>query len=274
MTGAGGDFLGLGLPTMMERLVLGAIERCLDVARQKAIARDGESQRRLDWRGNLSVLRDVLVERNYKASTADKYMACVSRFLRSVRCCRPQELRDDDVLEFLDELRQSGRGNATLRLHLCALRTVFDRLLELGITADIKHAPRPLQRRPATEEEVRQLMIASPPGRDRLVIDMLNRSKLRPGQLRLLAARTDESLSSGTWDGARKKSGSPKPVPFELTPADTQGVCWLLPSARGPGPLSTRTIRRIVERVSRSRSIHATCTALRKADDVPWQAVA
>ncbi|MCK5805761.1 MAG: hypothetical protein KAI66_23215, partial [Lentisphaeria bacterium] len=44
--------------------------------------------------------------------------------------------------------------NASLRLHLCALRAVFDKMLGMEITAGIVHAPRPAPRLPATDGEL------------------------------------------------------------------------------------------------------------------------
>jgi len=58
--------------------------------------------------------------------------------------------REVDKVTYLNGLREIGVGNGTLRLHLCALRMVFDRLFELEITVGIEHAPRPVPRSPAT----------------------------------------------------------------------------------------------------------------------------
>jgi len=273
MAYAGGDFTGLGLTAMAGRLVFEGIEFCLDAAQRKANERDTGPLARLDRRSDLAALREALIERNYKPGTVDKYMACVSRFVQSVRCAEPRELRRDDVFEYLNELRQNNLGNGALRLHLCALRTVFDRLLDLGITVDIKHAPRPAPRRPATREEVCRLMAACRNGRESLVIDMLNRSKLRVGQLRLLATPTDACL----FGAANAEGGKNRPreaALLEVFATGTRDVSWLFPSPRRLGPLSTRTIRRVVERVSKSCGVRTTCTALGKAEDVPWRAVA
>ena len=271
---AGGSFTGLGLTAMAGRLVFDAIELCLNAVQRKANGRAPRFRIHLDWQSDLSALREALSERDYKPGTVDKYVACVSRFLRRVRCTTLRELRHEDVSRYLNELRQSGLANGTLRLHLCALRTVFDRLLDLGITIDIKHAPRPVARRPETRDKVCRLMAACRTKRERLVIDMLNRSKLRPGQLRLLAAPADECLFGKAANADCEKSHLREPVPLEVFTADTRGVSWLLPSPRRLDPLSTRTIRRVVERMSKSCGFRTTCTALRKAEAIPWQAVA
>ena len=274
MADATGRFIGMGLMAMAGRLVSEGIELCLNAIQRRAIERDTEPRIHLDLRSDLSALRKALTERNYKPGTVDKYVACVSRFLGNVKCAKPEKLRRDDILEYLNGLRKNGLGNGTLRLHLCALRTVFDRLLELGITVDIEHAPRPVPRRPATREEVRQLMMGCRTERERLVIDMLNRSKLRPGQLQLLAVPADGCLFGEAVNADCGSNRPVEPVSLEVFAAGTRGVTWLLPSLGHPGPLSTRTIRRVVERVSKSCGFRTTCTALRKAEDVPWQAVA
>ncbi len=275
MMGAGGDFVGLGLPAMTAAWVLDAIELCLRAAHRRAAGQSTARRRRISRKSDLGVLRDVLIDRGYAPGTAAKYVACVARFLGTTRCAKPEALTDDDVVDYLAQLAQAGLGNASLRLHLCALRTVFDRLLDLRITVDIQHAPRPLQRPPATEQEVRLLMTACRSTRDRFVIDVLNRTKLMPGKLRLLAAPPGASLFAGRTGGdTQRQDQNGEPVSLAVASSETDAVAWVLPSPRGDRPLSNRTVRRIVERVSKSCGVRTTCTALRKAEAVPWRAAA
>ncbi len=275
MVGAGGDFVGLGLPAMVARSVFDVMEWCLDTVQRRRMAREKPDGVGLNAGSDLGTLRDVLTDRGYAASTAAKYVSCVARFLRSVGCPKPGELTADDVVEYLAELRRAGLGYGTQRLHLCALRAVFDRLLRLGITVGIQHAPRPAPRAPATEEEVRLLRGACRGERDRLVIDMLNQTKLRPGQLRMVAAPKGALHAGRNGHRARPDDKqSSEPIPLGIAADERAEVAWLLPSPRRACPVSTRTIRRVVERASRLCGIRTTCTALRKAAAVPWRAAA
>ena len=112
--------------------------------------------------------------------------------------------------------------------------------------------------------------------RDRLVVDMLNRSKLRQGVLRLLKTpEGDPPLFIGLDRGISMGNGAvPGIVPLEIAEDGTGSARWLLPSTRLGAPISTRTIRRIVQRHAVCCGFAVTCTAIRKAAVVPMRTVA
>ena len=274
---ASSGFSGLGTSHMYAQLLMDAVEACASVVRT-VVPRESPS---LSGGPGLVValreLRSVLVRHGYAPGTAARYSSHVFRFLRTVGPRTPEQLTHDDVKRYLQALRMTGKSNGTLRVQLCALRAVFDRLLGMRITDGIAHAPRPAPIPPARAEEVEAIMVASRRDpRDRMVVDMLNRAKLRQGTLRLLRVTEGASclFAGGDWRAAEAKRTAPSIVPLVIAKDESACTGWLLTSSRRHAPISTRTIRRIVERRAAACGIRTTCTAIRKAVVVPIRAVA
>ena len=272
-----GGFEGLGTSRLYGGLAVALVRGLASVAGAALPRRRSAPLRGPDLREVVAVLRGSLALRGYAPGTAVKYASCVSSFLRTVRPQAVEELTHEDVESFLRKLRLAGKSNGTLRVQLCALRTVFDKVLGMHITCGIAHAPRPAPIPPADAEDVKAVMIAARrKPRDRLVVDMLNRSKLRQGTLRLLKAPAGGSSlftasSRGSTGGRRVAPGI---VPLEIAEDGAGALGWLLPSPARRTSISTRTIRRIVERYAAACGVSITCTAIRKAAVVPIRAVA
>jgi len=263
--GIGGDFTGLGTAHLIGKVFLGTVEAllvaCLEPRPTPAKSSAAKLKPGINVAGDLS---DALLVQGYAPSTATKYARIVTAFLQHVRPIRLVHLREDDVDDYLDHLKQRGMGNATLRLHLCAIRTVLDRLLGLDITVEIKHAPRPRPRPPATEDDMLKLLAACGNPKERFILNALNGSKALPSQLCRLGAIGHPSLF--LWE--RHKDSIPDPPPCHVVPLVMDKTIspetgWLLPSSRRPGPISPRTMRRIVRRVAESCGVRTTCTAVR-----------
>jgi hypothetical protein len=179
------EFLGFGGPRMVLDLATavwegfsGVLELGLGRMEQaRAVARVASGRRTLEA---------VLLAHRYEPSTADKYARIVLGFLAEVNRVPWSGLGNDDVRAYLAGLRLAGACNATIRLHLCALRAVFDRILGLGLTEGIAHVRRPPPRRPATEEEVLLMLAACRSPREREVVDLFYFFKLMPRDLRML----------------------------------------------------------------------------------------
>jgi hypothetical protein len=184
MQTASPEFLGFGGPRMVLDLATavwegfsGVLELGLGRMEQaRAVARVASGRRTLEA---------VLLGHKYEPSTADKYARIVLGFLREANRVPWAGLSNEDVRAYLAGLRLAGAGNATIRLHLCALRAVFDRILGLGLTEGIAHVRRPPPRQPATEEEVLLMLAACRSPRELEVVDLLYVGKLMPRDLRL-----------------------------------------------------------------------------------------
>lgn len=275
--GKGSEFAGIGTSCMYGQLLIDVVRTCASAAggivpRKRYAVLPGTSPEE-----GLSGLRLTLIAHGYAPGTAAKYTACVSSFLQAAGRRRIGDLRQSDVRDYMRGLKLAGKSNGTLRVQLCALRAVFDGCLDMRITEGIAHAPRPVPIAPADAADVKVIMAAagrSP--RDRFIIEMLNRSKLRQGTLRLLrAAGCGSSLGPGpSLRSSGRNVALPRIIPLEIAPDAVGGSGWLLQSPRGHGPLSTRTIRRVVTRYATACGVRTTCTAIRKARAVPVRVAA
>jgi len=126
---ASGNMTGLGTPIMYARMAQDLIRSCahLMASAGRAIRSRHEHGRGADeW---LRQLETTLLLHEYAPGTVRKYCACVAAFVREGRWTSPTKLTGSHVQRHLAGLRASGLGNASLRLHLCAIRTVFDKIL-------------------------------------------------------------------------------------------------------------------------------------------------
>jgi len=269
------DSLGTGMGTHAAnlRLVAGLLEAVLALGRKAWPAARPQPGRNADGTQALARLQEGLAERAHKPSTVAKYRACLARFLAFTGSGDLHRLTTDQVVSYLDALRTEGVGNATLRLHLCALRAVFDRALGIPLTAGIRHAPRPPPRPPGTFAEVETLYRACPAPCEQFTVSLLNRAKFMPSQLVMLASPLPMAGAPGSAGTATPVTG-PVYIPIIVADAVTDPVAWLLPSRRRVGPVSVRTLRRWVHKAATRCGLRLTCTALRLAPVVPMAAVA
>jgi len=272
MTGdQSGSMTGLGAVHMYRHFAEDLVSACVRTAAAvgRRISARVEHQFRADeWEQQLEA---ALVAHNYAPGTVRKYSVCVGRFLRACKWTGTGDLTGDDVRRHLLRLRSEGLGNGSLRLHLCAIRAVFDKILEKNITAGIVHAPRPPRRPVATEEQVTRLMAACRNEEERQIIHWLNGRGLLPGRLRSLvrgesdrAAPVDPSLGKRPPTEARPE---PPVAPAGSRDGDASHR-WLLPSPVRHGPISLRTLQRRVERIGATCGTVLTCTAIRLAPTV------
>ena len=272
-----GEFAGMGTSRLYGRLAGDVVRTCGSLARSALSEGAVRVRRGPDANGDSLVLRRALAVRGYAAGTAAKYASCVSAFLEAVAPRAVEELSAADVERYLAAQKVAEKGNGTLRVQLCALRAVFDRMLGMQITAGIDHAPRPVPIPPAEPEQVKAVMVAARGNpRDRLVVDMLNRTKLRQGVLRLLRTPpgTCPLFTGRAVEERERGCVPPHIVPLEVAEDGAAAIGWLLPSSRGRRPISTRTIRRIVGRYAARCGFSVTCTAIRKATVVPMRPAA
>ncbi|MBN2451486.1 MAG: hypothetical protein JXR77_13930 [Lentisphaeria bacterium] len=275
------DMTGLGTGRMIEKGATAVAVECVRATRALyRILRDARREGGLAEaiEAGPEALERILVGFGYRFASARKYARCVWRFYDALGRPDLAHLRDDDVVSYLAYLCALGRGNATLRLHLCAIRAVFDGLMELGITTGMRHVPRPRQRPPATREEALAVLRACATSRERFIVGQLTGTGIMPGQLCILGIPEIPPVPVPGEETNSAGAAEPHPASLGVFPADASGIHWLLPSPKGRGPISTRTLRRIVRRivarVAAGAGVHVTCTALRKAGPVALPASA
>jgi len=266
-----GNMTGLGAVHLYRQLAEDLVSACVKTAAAvgRRVSARIENQLRADeWERQLEA---ALVAHNYAPGTVRKYSVCVARFLRAHRWTSADTLTGDDVRRHMSRLRSEGLGNGSLRLHLCAIRAVFDKILEKNITAGIVHAPRPPRRPVATEEQVTRLMAACRNDQERQIIHSLNSRGLLPGRLRSLVrgAGDREALAEHTHGRCSRTEARAEP---SVAPAGSRDGGarhrWLLPSPVRQGPISLRTLQRRVERIGSICGTVLTCTAIRLAPTV------
>ena len=224
--------------------------------------------------GDVDRLEQVLLGREYAESTSRKYALIVFHFLDATGG-RPDHA---DVKAYLEKLTLEGKSNAVVRVTLCAVRAVFDRILGWEITRGIAHVPPPAPRPVATQAQVNELFAARPnPTTDHLLQALYDHG-LMPHQVRRLGRR-DDGVSAGDdepesvlirirpeADGAA--APAERVLRFEVRPKEYSGTDWLFASPCREEPLSTRTLQRRIAALATQCGLEVTCTAIRRAGHV------
>jgi len=223
-------------------------------------------------------LGSMLERRRYGDATIRQYVACTARFLswcylthRAVDSCA--------VLDFLG-LPHHGRRLATAvrRLHLSALRTVFDRCCGQHLTAGIGYAPRPPKVRSATPAEIRALLDHAAP-RNRIVVTLCSTLGLRPREIVAIRWR-DVNLRRARIRIARGRRGAiyHLTLPRQLVQAlrqhgaeraeNDQMQHVFAGQTTGHG-LSVRAVQLALSQLCRKAGVHITLTQLAAAASIP-----
>ncbi len=125
-------------------------------------------------------LRQELVVSGYSSRTVKMYLCYFNEFLRFAK--KPvEEAERDDVVGFLAEKKEKGGvSNATLALAHASLHFFFHNVMHKKIVEDIKIAKK-AKKLPTvlSKEEVRALIKATRPKRDRLIVEFLYSSGCR-----------------------------------------------------------------------------------------------
>ncbi len=125
-------------------------------------------------------LRQELVVSGYSPRTIKMYLCYLKAFLGYLKKPADRAIRED-IVGFLAEKREArNASNATLALAHAALHFFYHNVLHNKIVEDIKIAKK-AKKLPAvlTKDEVRALIKATPPKRDRLIVEFLYSSGCR-----------------------------------------------------------------------------------------------
>jgi len=125
-------------------------------------------------------LRQELIVSGYSPRTIKMYLCYMNEFLAFSK--KPVEQAErDDVVGFLAEKKEKGNvSNATLALAHASLHFFFHKVLRNKIVEDIKIAKK-AKKLPTvlSKDEIRALIKATPPKRDRLIVEFLYSSGCR-----------------------------------------------------------------------------------------------
>ena len=219
----------------------------------------------------LEQVPSLLRDRGYRESTVVRYTECVVRYMiwRHVRFDRAER---HDVAGFLADLREQGQRGAVLRLHLAALRTVLDRLLDQRATAGIRYAARPPCTPPARPADIRRLL-SEAAGRDALLVSLAAKVGLRPSELSTLRWRQvdiEESVIQVVRGRRGRTVGLALPADVTARLAAYKAVTatsedYVFPGRRARSPLAVRSVQLALNRLGSRCGVGVTFTRLTAA---------
>lgn len=222
---------------------------------------------------SLGRLRQELIVGGYSPRTVKMYLFYLKDFLLFA-ALPPAQIERNNIMEYLAKKKEGGSvSNSTLSLAHAALSFYFHRILGKKILDDIK-PPKRAKTLPTvlTRREVKELILASPPKRDRLIVQFLYSSgsrvsecvKLKTVDLnqkeRIAVIRSGKGnkdrtiILSREWIKYLKKYLERKKVKSEFVFSKKNGTC-----------LSVDTVQRIVRRAAKKAGIekHVTPHTLR-----------
>jgi len=139
--------------------------------------------------------REELVVSGYSPRTVEMYSYYVEGFFSFSN--KPAEfVQREDIISFMAHKKTAGASGSTMALIFSSLRFFFRSFLKLGIMDDIAR-PKKGKKLPVvpTKAEIRALLGAIKPGRDRLIVELLYSSGLRVSEcvnLKVKALALDE----------------------------------------------------------------------------------
>jgi len=224
----------------------------------------------------LAELEQVLRRRHYQEETVRKYTGCVRRFLAWADSA-PAAVTRAHVGRFLMHLKDQGRSAATLSLHLSALRTAFDRILNERVTAGYYLARPTRPRRTGLQPtQCEALLRAASCKRDALILFCLLVLKLKPAEICHLRV-ADVDAGHGvlrTWRGYGRAEKN-KPVPAALLAlltgfaAGRDAAEPLFPATpAAERALGVRGIQQMLARTARRAGVRSpvNCRSLRRSN--------
>jgi len=218
-------------------------------------------------------LRQELVVGGYSAMTIRMYVFYLKSFLKALNK-PPEEAERENVIEFLAKKKEKNNAsNSTLSLAHSALRFYYHNILGKKILEEIK-TPRKAKKLPTvlTKKEVKDLILATKPKRNRLIVQFLYSSgtrvsecvKMKVSELnlkeRVATVRGGKGnkdraiILSREWVKYLKKYLDRKKTPSEFVFSKKNGK-----------PLSSDTVQRIIRNAAAKAEIqkHVTPHTLR-----------
>ncbi len=172
----------------------------------------------------------------------------------------PEQIREDDIKQYLADLLEKGNDIGTVALARSALRFFYDGMLKKGITVDIK-TPKKQRKLPdvLTKDEIKALINAADNLRDKLLIEFMYSAGLRVSECASLK-RSDLNIEEKT--GLLKHGKGGKDRFFILSDRLTEDLKQYLANHNNEyifpvenKPISTRRIQAIVHKLAKKAGI-------------------
>ena len=217
-------------------------------------------------------LIDELTRRNYSPRTIQTYVAAVARTAKHFRCS-PDCLTPDQIRDFQLHLIAQKVSWSLFNQVGCALKFFYRQVLQRPEFVPFVPFAKMPQSLPIVlaPEEVRRLLNAAPPGRNRLMLRIAYGCGLRVSEVLRLRAKDIDSARHILWV-RHGKGGNDRgvPLPDQLLAElrsywlDHRPVDWLFPGPSGR-PLHEAALQRavIAARTAAGLTQPVTCHTLR-----------
>jgi integrase/recombinase XerD len=152
-----------------------------ETSSNKDINQEASSEEKGAW---LQKLKQELIVSGYSPKTVKMYLCYLNEFLGHVKKPADQAERED-IVGWLAEKKEKGNvSNATLALAHASLHFFYHNVLHKKIVEDIKIAKK-AKKLPTvlSKDEVRDLIRATPPKRNRLIVEFLYSSGCRVSEV-------------------------------------------------------------------------------------------
>lgn len=207
--------------------------------------------------------RQELLISGYSTKTAQMYLTYIQEFLDKSKKS-PLDAHRDDVVSYLASKKQEiNASNATLALAYSSLKYFFDKIIRKKVMDEIK-MPKKAKSLPTvlTRQEVKELILATKPGRDRLIVEFLYSSGARVSELTKLKIEEvnfkerTAKVVGGKGNKDRLIILSEKWVKKAKKTIEKRKIksMWVFAKKNGK-PLSTDTIQRIVSQAAKDAGI-------------------
>jgi len=213
-------------------------------------------------------LNQELVVAGYSPRTIKMYCIYLREFLGNVKK-RPEEISREDIVGFLAGKKSNENvSNATLALVHSSLKFYFHNVLRRKIIEEIK-VPKKAKKIPSilSKAEIVELIKASEPGRDRLIVEFLYSSGCRVSEAAKLKA---EDLDLGNFVGRVRGGKGNKDRTIILSKAWCAEIKAHLKkkkvktpfifSKKNGKPISTDTIQRMIRETAKKAGIQKEVT--------------
>jgi integrase/recombinase XerD len=127
----------------------------------------------------ISEFKQELIIAGLSPRTIKMYLLYISDFFEFVKK-EPKDVTRSDIVNFLAKMKESGNSNATLALCHAAFKYFFQTWLKMNVLNDVK-IPKKNKHLPVvlSKEEVKQLLQAVKPGKNRLLLQFIYSSGTR-----------------------------------------------------------------------------------------------
>ncbi len=228
--------------------------------------------KKINWQ-DIERARQELVISGYSQKTMQMYMMYINEFLDKTN--KPtEEIARTDIVSFMANKKQGKNvSNATLALVHSSLKYFFHKVLHKNIVEDIK-IPKKGKKIPVvlSRDEIKALIHATKPGRNRLIVEFLYSSGARVSEvtkLKLEDLNLKEKIAKvvgGKGNKDRMIILSEKWAKNIKKYLDKRKIKnpWLFSKKNGK-PISTDTIQRIIKKATEKAGItkHVTPHKLR-----------